>query len=181
VSASALPPARRRLEIDVHGYWAFPLDGPPSTPGGELDLGYTWKNGLGLSLFGGVEADATATQMSIAGPVSVATRRLPVGAELHFDLRVRGGALRFAAGPMIALWLATPGGVPHPSTRVLTEPGARVRVAYRLDLGRFTLAAGVTLDALFTAEDLSIGGAGTVARTSLVEISPYLSGGLKIF
>jgi hypothetical protein len=82
---------------------------------------------------------------------------------------------------MVALWLARSGGLPRPTARVLAEPGVSVRVGYRLDLRHVSIAAGVALDALFTADNLQIGGAGTVARTSLVELTPFVAFGGQIF
>jgi hypothetical protein len=100
---------------------------------------------------------------------------------VHYDVRIPSGAIRFAAGPMVSLWLARAGGLPAPASKVLPEPGASVRLAYRLDLKNVCLAAGVVVDAMFTAHDLQIGGVGTVARTSLVEMTPFLSLGGQIF
>jgi hypothetical protein len=119
--------------------------------------------------------------MSPAGTVSVAARRLPLGVEVHYDLRAPGGSVRFGAGPMVALTLATAGGLPRASSRTLAEPGVTVRIAYRLALRRFDLAAGLAADVLFVADDLAIGGAGTVARTSFISLSPFVSAAVKIF
>jgi hypothetical protein len=171
----------RRFEIDAAFYWSFPLDGPASTPGGALSLGYSFRRGIGLDVRAGVEGATTASRATSSGTVSIESRRVPVAAQVHLDLRVPAGAVRLAAGPLVALWLASAGGLPRPSSQVLAEPGATVNVGYRLDLGRFDLTVGVALDVLFVAHDLTIGGAGTLARTSLVEVLPYLAAGLQIF
>ncbi|HEY7954571.1 MAG TPA: hypothetical protein VII38_04725 [Polyangia bacterium] len=176
----ALPARRRRVEIDAAAMWAFPLDGPPSNPAGELAVGYAWSR-LGVTVRAGVEGQSTFGAQSSAGPVTVSTRRVPISAELHFDLPVRGGAVRFGAGPELALWLAHSGGVPRQASRVLAEPGATVRASYRLELGRVVLGFGVDLDVSFLGDDLAIGGVGTVGRTPIVQLAPYLSLGTQIF
>lgn len=182
VTRPSLPPRRRQLELDVRAAWAFPLDGPPSAPAGELAIGYSFRRGVGLSVRAGVEGENTLGQTTSTGTqVAIATRRLPLGVEVHYDVRIPSGAIRLGAGPMVALWLAHSSGIPQPASSTLAEPGASVRLAYRLDLKHLSIAAGAVLDALFTAHDLQIGGAGTIARTSLVELTPFVSLGGQIF
>jgi hypothetical protein len=166
----------------VRAAWTFPLDGPPSSPAGEIAVGYTFKPGAGLSLRAGVEADNTFVKTTASGgSVAMSTRRVPLSLEAHYDLRIPSGAIRFAAGPLVSLWIAHSTGIPRPTTSALAEPGVTARLAYRLELGHLCISAGLAVDAMFTAHDLQIGGVGTLARTSLVELTPFLSLGGQIF
>jgi hypothetical protein len=48
-------------------------------------------------------------------------------------------------------------------------------------LRRFTLSAGLALDVAFRGDDLQVLGVGTVARTPLVLLSPFVSAGAALF
>jgi hypothetical protein len=168
-----------RLELDVVAMWSFPLDGPPSTPAGDLTVGWRWRIGerlhLGLGARVGVSAEWSATSPSVEGPISVTARRIPVSVELRLDVAAprKWGVIRVSAGPQAAVWLAASTGLPRPASTVIAEPGAFVRVAYRLQLGRVALQAGVDLDVAFVRDNLTVGGVGQVARTPAVLLSPF--------
>src|SRR5262249_34137651 len=69
----APPPRRepfRRFEIAATALWSFPVDGPPSGPVGEMEIGVRWSR-LGVSVRGGVAQDWSATAASPGGPVSL--------------------------------------------------------------------------------------------------------------
>jgi len=78
------------------------------------------------------------------------------------------------------LWSARPTGVPRPETHVIASFGVTGRILYRLDIGRIFVTAGVTLDLAFWREQLTLTGVGTVARTPLVEIGPFLGFGVNL-
>jgi hypothetical protein len=173
-----------RLEIDVAAQWAFPLDGPPSTPAGELTLGWRLLRGrrahFGVGIRTGVSGDWTAERQTPSGAVSVTARRIPLSAELRLDLDVprARGVVRLSAGPQVAFWLAHSTGLPHPGSALAIQPGAFVRAAYRLELGRVILCVGLDLDAAFVRNVLSVGGVGQVAKTPVVQLLPFVGAGL---
>jgi hypothetical protein len=173
-----------RLEIDVAAQWAFPLDGPPSTPAGELTLGWRLLRGrrahFGLGIRTGVSGDWTANSRTPSGVVSVTARRVPLAAELRLDLDVprARGVVRLSAGPEVAFWLARSTGLPHPGSGLAIQPAVFVRAAYRLELGRVVLCLGLNLDAAFVRNQLSVGGVGQVAKTPVVELVPFVGAGL---
>src|SRR5262249_4515438 len=159
--------------------WSFPVDGAPSQPGGDLTAGYHWRR-LGAALRAGVSGESTFTAASTAGPITLAARRFPLAAELSVDLWVRGGAGRLAAGPLAALWWARTSGLPRPASTVFAEPGLFLRAAYRLELGRVVLHAGVAFEAVFFRDDLTVGGVGVLGHTPVFSIAPYLGAGFGL-
>jgi hypothetical protein len=177
----------RRLEIDVAALWSFPLDGPPSTPAGELTVGWRWPVGrrlhLGLGARAGVSGIWTAESSSVAGTIRVSARRIPVSAELRLDVEVpkAKGVVRLAAGPQAAIWVAEATGLPRPGSALFAQPGAFVRAAYRLELGPVVLQAGLDLDVAFVRDDLAVGGVGPVTRTPVVLLSPFAGAGVGFF
>jgi hypothetical protein len=105
----------------------------------------------------------------------VDARRYAVAADLHVDLAVRGGAVRLGLAPLVELWTVNAAGALRQTSTLLAEPGASLRAAYRLELGRVGLALGVDATTLFLADDLMIAGLGRVARTSSIRLGPYLA------
>jgi hypothetical protein len=105
---------------------------------------------------------------------------LPLGLEVRFDLDVPRalGVIRLSAGPEVALWTATTSGLPRAASTVFAQPGAFVRAAYRLELGRLVLTVGVAVDAVLLRDSLTIGGVGSVARTPVVLVSPFVGLGV---
>ena len=174
-----IDPGRRRFELEAVASWIFPLDRAPSTATGELSVGYSWPR-LGVAVRAGVSDDWSASATSPAGPITVAARRVPLGAELHVDFRVRGGCVRIAGGPVFMLWSVHSAGLPRPSSALLFEPGAQLRASYRWELNKVVLQAGVAADFMFVADDITVGGVGPITRTPLYEISPFVSAGVQL-
>jgi hypothetical protein len=112
--------------------------------------------------------------------VSVNARRIPIAAELHVDLRLRVGAIRLGIAPVAELWVSRTTGTLHDGTTVFAEPGLSARAAYRIDIGRVGFAFGIDLTGVFTPENLTIDGLGRVARTSAIQLAPYLAGGVRL-
>ena len=69
---------------------------------------------------------------------------------------------------------------PHPETHVIASFGLTARALYRLDIGRIFLAPGSRFDLAFWREQLDVTGVGTIARTPLVEIGPFLGFGVNL-
>jgi hypothetical protein len=191
VSEMRTAPAPRRkahrLEIDVAAMWTFPFDGPPSTPAGELTVGWRWPLGrivhLGLGARAGVSEEWRATTSSVAGTIRLSARRIPVSAELRLDLEVPkgSGVIRLALGPQAAIWVAESTGLPRPGSALFAQPAAFARVAYRLELGPVVLQAGLDVDVAFVRDDLDVGGVGRVAQTPLVLLAPFAGAGVGFF
>jgi hypothetical protein len=179
------PPKRRRLEVEVTAMWTFPLDGPPSAPAGDIAVGWRWRVTrrllLGVGVRVGVVGEWSATGASAEGMVTVSARRIPLEAELRLDVDVPKGVLRVSIGPEAAIWVAGSTGLPRPGSAVFAEPGAAVRAAYRLELGRLVLQAGLALETAFLRDDLTVGGVGRVAQTPLVLLSPFVGAGVGFF
>jgi hypothetical protein len=178
-TAPARPERPRRFEIGARALWSFPVDGPPSGPVGEIELGYRWSR-LGVSLRAGVAQDWSASADSPAGSVTLSARRVTIAAELHIDLRVPRGAFRIGLAPVAEIWITQVGGAAPTTTTVFAEPALALRAAYGLDLGRFGLALGVDLTGVLAPEGLSIEGVGRVAKTSAFRIAPYLGGVVRL-
>jgi hypothetical protein len=187
IHAPAISRARHRFEIDFAARWGFPLDGPPSTPGGDATLGWRWwrrRVAVGIGARVGVSAEWSAsTAPPDGGVITVFARRIPVAAELRLDVDIprARGVFRISAGPEAVVWLARSTGLPRPGSAVFAEAGAFVRGAYRLELGPAVLTAGVDLEVAFKPDRLKIGGVGTVGETQVVQISPFVGAGVGFF
>jgi hypothetical protein len=168
-------------ELAVAAYGAFALDGPGAAhaPGGELAAGFRHRR-FGAAVRAAVENSWSASATSGAGDIRLDIRRVTVGLEAHADLALRVGVLRFAAGPTLPLYLVRATGIPHPRTSIVTSAGATARVLYHLDLGRVFLSAGVTCEVGFIREELTVTGAGRVARPPLVTLGPLLALGVSL-
>lgn len=164
-------------ELWASVYGAFGLDGNGADePAGELGLGLR-RGHFGAALRGDVEGDFSVKS---SNGYAVDLRRAQLAAEAHADVPIRVGALRFVLGPTLPLWSVRPSGVPRPETHVIASLGLTARALYRLDIGRFFVLAGVTLDLALWREQLSLTGVGTIARTPLVEVGPILGFGVNL-
>lgn len=143
-------------------------------------MGYRFTRMVGIGLRVGVAGEWSATAASDSREVTVTARRIPLAAELRIDLAVGRGAFRLSAGPGVALWLVGSNGVAHPLSTVVAEPELLVRAAYRLDLGRFVLEAGVHFDVAFLVDNLTVSGVGTVTHTPLLDLGPFLGAGVRL-
>jgi hypothetical protein len=176
-----------RLELDAAAMWTFPLDGPASTPAGDISLGWRWRRGrrlhLGLGIRAGVSGEWTASKQSVEGLISVSARRIPLSAELRLDFAVprARGVVRISAGPQLVVWVAHSSGIPRPGSALFVQPGGFVRLAYRLELGRLMLTLGLDLDVAFVRDDLTVGGVGQVAQTPVIQLSPFVGAGVGFF
>jgi hypothetical protein len=175
------PPRPVAAELALAAYGAFALDGPRAAhaPGGELAVGFRHHR-FGAAARAAVDNSWTATTASAAGPLALDIRRVTVALEAHADVPLPVGALRFAAGPTLPLYIVHATGVPHPHTSVVPSAGATARVLYHLDLGRVFLTAGISCDVGFIREELTVAGAGTVARPPLVTLGPLLALGFSL-
>jgi hypothetical protein len=168
------------VDLDVGARWVFPLDGPPSSPLGDLALGLRLTRHLGVGLRAGIAAPFTGQATVDEVTAKVTARRVPIAAELRVDVPVWRGGFRFSVGPTLALWLVRSEGVGHPASAVLPEPGAELRAVYRLVFGRFILEGGAHGDVAFRVDRLSVAGVGTVARTPRVDLGPALAIGVRL-
>ena len=174
------PDHRWVTELAAAVYGAFPLDGDGADePAGELSVGFR-RARFGAAIRGDVEGSYSVGATSRAGPVALSIRRAALALEAHVELPVRVGALRFVVGPTMPLWSVRPNGLPGAHTSVIVSAAATARVLYHLDLGRVFLTAGVTFDAAFVREQLSLTGVGTVAATPLFEVGPILGFGVNL-
>lgn len=167
---------RYRFELDLGAQWSFPLDGPPSTPLGELALGFRWSRYLGVGLRFGVAEPWSARR----DDATVLARRLPLAAELRVHIPVWRGGVRFYVGPQLAFWLAESEHVGHPGADTLFIPGAELRVVYRFEYKRLAVEAGVHGDLAFVVDQLGVAGLGTVSRTPRADLGPALAVGLRL-
>jgi hypothetical protein len=166
-------------EIDVAAYGAFNLDGGSDQPGGELGVGF--RHGwLGAAVRGNVERDWSVSTQSTAGLLALDLRRFAIALDLHADVPVRVGAVRFVAGAELPLWLVVATGLPHPHTSLVTSVAVAARVLYRLDIGRVFLQGGLVFSVAPQSEDLSITGVGVIAHTPRVTLGPILAIGLNL-
>jgi hypothetical protein len=173
-------PNRRWVgELDAAVYGAFNLDGGSDQPGGELAIGFRRK-WIGAAVRGSIERDWSASAPSAAGFISLDIRRAAVAAELHGDVPVRVGALRFVVGPELPLWRVVATGLPHPHTSIVTSFSVAARVLYHLDIGRLFMHAGVHFSVAPTSEDLSVTGVGVIAKTPRLTLGPILALGLNL-
>jgi hypothetical protein len=129
---------------------------------------------------GAIEGDYTVAASSTAGPLRLGVRRAQLALEAHANVAVGVGALRFVLGPTLPLWTVRPSGVPDPHTSIIPSVGLTARILYHLDLGRVFVTAGVTFEASFIREELTLTGVGLVARTPLFEIGPILGIGANL-
>ena len=173
------PPDKRWIgELWAAVYGAFALDGNGADePAGELALGFR-RGRFGAALRGDVEGAFTVA--SAQPGIALDIRRAQLALEAHADVPVRVGALRFVLGPTLPLWSARPTGVTHPTTHVLVSAGLTARLVYHLDIGRFFGMVGVTFDAAFLREELTLTGVGPIARTPLFEVGPILGFGVNL-
>lgn len=173
------PPDKRVIvELSAAVYGAFAIDGNGADePAGELALGIR-RGRFGAALRGDVEGVFTVD--SAQPGIALDIRRAQLALEAHADIPIRVGALRFVVGPTLPLWSARPTGVAHPTTHVIVSAGLTARVLYHLDIGRVFVTAGVTFDAAFLREELSITGVGPIARTPLFEAGPILGFGVNL-
>jgi hypothetical protein len=173
-------PNRRWVgELDAAVYGAFNLDGGSNQPGGELAVGFR-RGWFGAAARGTIERDWSASAPSAAGFIALDIRRAAVGIELHGDLSVRVGAVRFVVGPELPLWRVVATGLPHPHTSVVTSFAVAARVLYHLDIGRMFLNAGVLFTVAPSTEDLSVTGVGVIAKTPRLTLGPILALGLNL-
>jgi hypothetical protein len=114
--------------------------------------------------------------------VTVDVRRVPVSLELRLDLSVprARGVIRLAAGPQAPIWLTHSSGLPRASSTVFAEPGAFVRVAYRVELGHVMLTTGLDLDASFLRHHLLVDGVGKVGQTPWIQLMPFVGAGFGV-
>jgi hypothetical protein len=175
------PPRPLGAELAVAAYGAFALDGPAAAhaPGGEFSAGFRLRR-FGAAVRAAVDGTWSARAASAAGPITLEVRRLAVAVEAHADVPLRAGALRFAAGPTLPLYLVHATGIPRPRTSVVTSAGVSARILYHLDLGRVFLTAGVSCEVGFIQEELTVTGAGVVARPPLVTLGPLLALGFNL-
>ena len=75
----------------------------------------------------------------------------------------------------------------HERSEQLVDQGAGItlgpnatRVLYHLDIGRVFVTAGVTFDAAFVREELTVTGVGPIAHTPLFEAGPILGFGVNL-
>jgi hypothetical protein len=170
-------------ELDAAVYGAFNLDSGTNQPGGELAIGFRRalrKGSIGVSARGTVERDWTASAQSAAGPIALDLQRFTVGLELHGDLPVRVGAVRFVVGPELPLWRIVATGLPHPHTSLVTSFSVAARILYRLDVGRLFMQGGVVFSVAPESEDLSITGVGVIAHTPRLMLGPMLAIGVNL-
>jgi hypothetical protein len=173
-------PERRWVgELSAAVYGAFALDGNGADePAGELAVGAR-RGRLGLALRGDVEGDFTVAAPT-ASAIKLDIRRAQLALELHADVPVRVGAIRFVLGPTMPLWSVHPIGIAHPTTHVIASAGLSARLLYHLDIGRIFLTAGVTFDASLWREELTLTGVGPIAHTPLFEVGPILGFGANL-
>ncbi len=172
------PEKRTVGELWAAVYGAFAFDGNGADePAGELGLGFR-RGRFGAAVRGDVEGDFTVA--SSQPGIKLDIRRAQVALEAHADVPLRVGAFRFVLGPTMPLWSARAIGLTHPTTHVIVSAGLTARVLYRLDIGRFFLAVGATLDAALWREELSVTGIGPVAHTPLFEAGPFLGFGVNL-
>jgi len=168
-------------ELSAAVYGAFALDGNGTDlPAGELALGFR-RGRFGAALRGDVEGDFTvAASPSASTAIKLDIRRTQLALEAHADVGIRIGVLRFVVGPTLPLWSVRPTGVAHPATRVIVSAGVTARVLYHLDIGRVFVTAGLSFDAAFWREELTLTGVGLIARTPLFEVGPILGFGVNL-
>jgi hypothetical protein len=167
-------------ELWADAYGSFGLGRNVDVAGGELAVGFR-RGRFGAAARGAIEDDWSAQLHSSAGLIGVQVRRAAVALEAHADVGLRFGALRFSAGPTLPIYIVRPSGVPHPGTSLVpAAPAATVRILYHLDVGRVFLSAGLACDVAFSREDLTVTGAGVVARTPWVTLGPLIGFGVNL-
>ncbi|HEX4458458.1 MAG TPA: hypothetical protein VIA18_10840 [Polyangia bacterium] len=173
------PAGRWVGELWADAYGAFGLGRNIDTAGGELAIGFR-RGRFGAAARGAIENDWTARLQSSAGVIGVDVRRAAVALEAHADVGLRFGSLRFAAGPTLPLYMVRTSGVPRPSSSLVHSAAADVRILYHLDISRVFLQAGLACDVAFAREDLTVTGAGVVARTPWVTLGPLIAFGVNL-
>ena len=176
----AEPRHRNPLELRLVARWLFPLDGVPSTPAGDVSLGYYWSARLGLVVRVGVTGAWRVGQDVDGQPITIAARGVPLSVLVSGRLDLRRGFVRLEAGPLVTLWLASSSGVRRPMTAIAPVAGLEARGSYAFEVRRFVFEAGVNLGVAFNRADLLISGVGTVAHTSLVDLGPFVGAGINL-
>jgi hypothetical protein len=178
-SASARPAqSRGRIELEAGTAWLLGVDESRSVAAVELAVGWSGPR-LGLALRAAVSEETSGSADSAIGRVGVAARSVPLHAEAHLDFPLGHDAIRLAAGGGIRLEHAVATGLLKPAATTVAEPDGFVRVAYRLGLGRFLLAAGAELNIALLHDDLAIEGVGVVLRTPALVFTPFLAVGIR--
>jgi hypothetical protein len=83
------------------------------------------------------------------------------------------------AGPLLILDLVDVAGLPRPRSTVLAQPGLLISSGYWIEWNRFTLGAGLRVQLATLADDLVVGGFGTVAKMPTLELAPVVGVGFR--
>lgn len=178
--AAPFPRASLRIELSLHGLWLFPLDDAPSAVAGDAEIAIRWSRRLGLGVHAGVAHRWVSIDHSGDSGASLDVRRIPFAVLLEVALGLRHGEMRIGAGPLVEVWRVESSSVSQPRTRAVAQPGLEVRAAYRYDVRRWFIEAGLQLDVGLLRQDFVVTGPGALSHTPLVDLAPFLGVGVSL-